>query len=112
MASRPEIWLVDFGDPYPGEPASYRPAIVVGPPASFGANFPFSIVVPCTTVRRGLSVHVELAATGLSGLDDVSYAQCELIRSVNRRRLVHRLGLIDEVEAATIDEVVQTLLGR
>jgi len=27
-----------------------------------------------------------------TGLDETSYIQCELIRSVNRPRLIHRLG--------------------
>jgi len=26
-----DIWLVDFGDPYPREPAHRRPALEVGP---------------------------------------------------------------------------------
>ena len=41
MASVDELWLTDFGDPYPGEPASFRPALILGPPSSFGATFPY-----------------------------------------------------------------------
>ena len=59
MASRDDIWLVDFGDSSPGEPAHHRRALVVGPAPVFGTNFPFAIVVPMTTTRRALALHVE-----------------------------------------------------
>lgn len=112
MASPDELWLVDFGDPFPGEPAHHRPALVIGPPDTFGADFPFVIVCPLTSTRRGLSLHVEVDATDATGLDQESYVQCELVRSINRRRLVHRLGAIDTVTANHVERVLRTLLGH
>ncbi len=111
MASIDDLWLVDVG-PSPGEPAHHRPALVLGPPASFGTGFPFVLLCPLTTTRRGLSLHVEVEATESTGLDEVSYVQCELFRSVNRRRLVHRLGAIDASTSTQVAEIVDTLLGR
>jgi mRNA interferase MazF len=110
MASVDDLWLVDFGEPYPAEPAHHRPALVLGPPDTFGPDFPFVIVSPLTTTRRGLSLHVEVEATEDTGLDDTSYVQCELIRSINRRRLVHQLGAIDLATSRRVTEVVRTLL--
>lgn len=112
MASADELWLVDFGDPYPGEPARHRPSLLLGPPETFGADFPFVIVCPLTTTRRGLSLHVEVNAGPTTGLDDTSYVQCELIRSINRRRLVHRLGAIDLATSHRVHEIIDALLGR
>ena len=112
MASVDDLWLVDFGDPYPGEPAAYRPALVLGPPETFGPEFPFAIVVPLTTVRRGLSLHVEIESGGETGLDETSYAQCELIRSINRRRLMHHLGRIDPDTSHHVTSVIKTLLNH
>lgn len=112
MASPDEVWLVDFGDPFPGEPAHHRPAIVVGPHPVFGPTFPFAIVVPLTTTARGLSLHVEVEPTAETGLQAVSYAQCELLRSVSARRLQHRLGHVDVATSAAIDDVVRALLGH
>lgn len=111
MASTDDLWLVDFGDPYPGEPAAHRPALVLGPPDSFGPAFPFVIVTPLTTTRRGLSIHIEVEPTDESGLDEVSYIQCELPRSINRRRLVHRLGAINPEVGLRVSSVVRTLLN-
>ena len=112
MASVNDLWLVDFGEPYPGEPAPHRPALVVGPPDTFGPDFPFIIVTPLTTTRRGLSLHVEIEATPATGLDHTSYIQCELIRSVNRTHLVHRLGAIDSASSHRVAIVLRTLLNH
>lgn len=111
MASIDELWLVDFGEPYPGEPAAHRPALVLGPPDTFGSGFPFVIVTPLTTTRRGLSLHIEVEPGAGSGLDSTSYIQCELIRSINQRRLVHRLGVVDPQTGSRVASVVKTLLS-
>ena len=111
MASVDDLWLVDFGWPYPGEPAALRPGLVIGPPEAFGPAFPFVMVVPLTTAKRGLSLHVEVEASAATGLDEVSYVQCELIRSISRKRLVHRLGAVDPATSHRVAAVVRTLLG-
>jgi mRNA interferase MazF len=111
MASVDDLWLVDFGEPYPGEPAAHRPALVIGPPDSFGPGFPFVIVTPLTTSRRGLSLHVEVEATADTGIDHTSHVQCELIRSINQNRLVHRLGSIDPDVSDQVATVIKTLLN-
>ena len=112
MASVDELWLVDFGIPSPAEPAHHRPALVVGPPVVFGSAFPFVIVLPLTTARRGLSFHVEVEATPETGLAETSYVQCELVRSVNRNRLVHQLGMIDIEGSRRVTDVLRMLLGH
>lgn len=111
MASLDDIWLVDFGERYPAEPAAYRPALVLGPPQTFGPDLPFVVVAPLTTRRRGLSLHVEVEAGPLTGLDETSYVQCELIRSVSRRRFVHRLGSVDLGTRAQVADVIRMLLS-
>jgi mRNA interferase MazF len=111
MASVDELWLVDFGEPYPGEPARRRPALVIGPPATFGPTFPFAIVTPLTTAHRGLSLHIEVEAGSRTGLVETSYIQCELIRSVNVSRLLHRLGAVDPAVSLQVAQVIRTLLS-
>lgn len=111
MASIDDLWLTDFGEQYPGEPASRRPALVIGPPDTFGPGFPFVIVLPLTTAHRALSLHVEVEADPDTGLDQTSYVQCELIRSVNRNRLLRKLGIIDASTSSRVKSVVKTLLN-
>lgn len=111
MASTDELWLTDLGDPHPGEPSAHRPALVLGPPASFGSQAPFVILAPLTTRHRGLSLHVEVDPAPPTGLHELSWVQCELIRSVSRRRLVQRLGHVDLETSDRVGRIVRTLLG-
>lgn len=111
MASVDDLWLVDFGEPFPGEPAFHRPALVVGPPGTFGPGFPFVIVAPLTTTHRALSLHVQVDATSDTGLDGPSFVQCELIRSINRIRFVRHLGVVDSDVSHRVTMVIKTLLN-
>jgi mRNA interferase MazF len=113
MASTGELWGGGgAAAPQPAEPASRRPALILGPPDTFGQDFPFVIVAPLTSSARGLSLHVEVDANRDTGLDEVSYVQCELIRSINRRRLLHRLGGVGPEVAHEVATIVKTLLGH
>lgn len=111
-ASVDELWLVDFGEPYPAEPAHHRPALVVGPAPEFGTALPFVMVCPLTTTFRDLPVHVPVEPDATNGLDSAGYVQCELIRSISRRRLVHRLGTVAPDRSFEVHRVLAVLLGH
>jgi len=112
MALVKDLLLIDFGDPYPGEPAFHRPSLVVGPPDYFGASFPFTLVIPLTTTDRKLSLHIEVEANASNGLSSVSYVQCEQIRSVNKDRVIKKLGILDTQAMAHVDLVIKMLLDH
>lgn len=82
---------MDFGEPVGREQAGRRPALIVSADALNDGPAGLVIVVPMTTARRRLASHIEIEP-GDSGLDDVSYAKCEDIKSISDRRLVARLG--------------------
>ena len=84
--------------------------VTVKEQAAFGV-VPFVIVVPMTTVRRGLSWHVEVEHDANNGLSETSYVQCELLRAVRREQLVRRLGPIDAATSAEVSDVLRTLLN-
>ncbi len=108
-ASIDEIWLVDFGEPFPDEPASVRPAMAVGP-ASPLEGMPWLVVVPLTTSDRGLPFHEEIHPSAGTGLSATSFAQCELVRSVSRRRLKTRLGVVSPLTAFRVRQILSNLL--
>jgi len=112
MTSTDDVWLVDFGEPFHGEPAFHRPALVVGPSGDWGPDVPFAFVVPFTTTRRDLGhLHVEVEPDAGNGLDAVSYAQCEQLRSVNPARLVVRVGQVDPLVSDAVEQAIRDLLG-
>jgi mRNA interferase MazF len=94
---RSEVWLVDFGEPVGREQSGRRPAVVVSADLLNESRAGVSVVVPLTTTYRGLPSHTEIDP-GSSGLDEISYAKCEDVKSVSEQRLISRLGTAsDEV---------------
>jgi len=106
---RGDIWLVDFGDPIGREQAGRRPAVVVSDDAMNDGPSGLVVVVPITIARRGLPSHVEIDDPS-SGLDEVSYAKCEDIKSVSERRLITHLGAAPLEGLARIEQVLRYLL--
>jgi mRNA interferase MazF len=106
---RGDVWLIDFGDPVGREQAGQRPAVVVSADRLNASRASVFIVVPCTTTRRSLPSHVEIQP-GESGLDHVSYAKCEDVKSVSERRLVRRLGVVNEESIFLIARTLRFLL--
>lgn len=111
MTSPSELWLVDFGDPHPSEPAYRRPALVVGPPEYFGERFPLVLVAPVTSTAHGISLHIEIEPTETSGLATTSYVQTEGVRSIGQTRLIHHIGRIDPLEMRAVRIALARLLG-
>ncbi len=108
-AGRGEVWLVDFGGPAGQEEAGVRPAVIVSADRLNESGAGVVIVVPCTTTHRGLLSEVELDPRQ-SGLDDVSYAKGEDVKSVSERRLVTRLGSVGPDTMFEIARVLRFLL--
>ena len=108
-ARRGDIWLVDFGGPVGREQAGRRPAVVVSADPLNEGPAGVVIVVPVTTAPRGLPSHIEIDPAQ-SGLDEVSYAKCEDVKSISDRRLIARLGQTDPGALFAITRVLRMLL--
>jgi mRNA interferase MazF len=106
---RGEIWLVDFGEPVGREQAGRRPAVVVSADPLNQGPAGVVIVVPTTTTPRGLPSHVELDPA-FSGLDEISYAKCEDVKSVSDRRLAAQLGTVGPEGMLSIARILRILL--
>ena len=106
---RGEVWLVDSGEPMGREAGWQRPAVVVSSDYLNEGPSGIVIVVPCTTRNRGLRTHVELDRAG-SGLDELSYARCEDMKSVSERRLASRLGQAGPEAMQAISRILEFLL--
>jgi mRNA interferase MazF len=103
------VWLVDFGDPVGREQSGRRPAVVVSSDLLNDSRAGVAIVVPVTTAHRGLPSHVEIDR-GASGLDDVSYAKCEDVKSIAEQRLLGRLGATNDEATFQIARALRFLL--
>ncbi len=108
-AQRGEIWLVDFGDPVGHEQAGRRPAVVISANPLNESPAGVVVVIPTTTTYRGLPKHVEIDPDS-SGLDEISYAKCEDIKSISEERLIRRLGAAQDEVTHQIERVLRILL--
>lgn len=112
---RGEIWLIDL-DPAQGSEASKtRPAVIV---SNNGAN------ATATRLRRGVLTVVPVTSNtarvypfqvrlpkGTTGLDQESKAQAEQVRSVDVKRIQHRMGYLPGPTLALLDEALRIHLG-
>lgn len=108
-ARRGEIWMIDLGEPVGHEQGWRRPGLVV---SSDGWNRHASTctVLPITRTRHGLPTRVEVEPSSGNGLQDISYARCEDIRSVSEERLLHRIGVLDLVAQSAVARTLRTFL--
>jgi mRNA interferase MazF len=106
---RGEVWLADFGDPVGREQSGRRPAIVVSADPLNESRAGVVILIPITTTHRGLPSHVEIEP-GSSGLDEVSYAKCEDVKSISEERLITHLGTATDAVTFEIGHVLRFLL--
>jgi mRNA interferase MazF len=107
---RGEIWLVDFGEPIGREQDGRQPALVISDDELNEGPSGLAIVVPITSVRRGLPSHVELDGAG-TGLAEVSYAKCEDVKSISDRRFIARLGVAPLGAVFGAERALRFLLG-
>ena len=108
-ANRGDIWLVDFGSPIGSEQAGRRPAVIVSADGLNHSRAGVVIVVPCTTRHRGLPSHVELDSQS-SGLQEITYAKCEDVKSISVQRLTRKLGNANDEALFAISTALSFLL--
>lgn len=106
---RSEVWLADFGEPAGREQAGGRPAVVVSADELNESVAGVVIVIPVTTARRDLPSHAEIDPAD-SGLDEISYAKCEDVKSISQQRMIARLGAVDAAVAFRIGRALRFLL--
>jgi mRNA interferase MazF len=107
---RGEIYLVEF-DPARGrEIRKTRPAIVIQNDIG-NRHSSVTIVAAITSNISPHPVMVTVAPTRANGLSVSSAIHLGQLHSVDRQRLVKRLGSVDEATMGKIDEALQISLG-
>jgi|ERR1700722_19288301 len=106
-----EVWLIDFGEPVGREQSGRRPALIVSANPLNEGPAGIVIAVPLTTTHRDLPSHVEIDNHDESGLDEVSYAKCEDVKSISEQRLITRLGIANEPVMFKVARALRFLLN-
>jgi mRNA-degrading endonuclease toxin of MazEF toxin-antitoxin module len=106
-----EIWITQFENAYPHEPAAIRPSIIIAPANQFDHAFVSSVVIPFTTTFHNFKFCYEVLPTLENGLRARSYAQCDQVRAINKDRFIEKLGIIEIDHWQTIRELVRQFLN-
>lgn len=104
-------------DPQGHEQEGYRPAIVVGLPATLGRpRFDMVLVVPLTTDRKqswaaaSPELYPRLQA-GVAGLPQVSIVLLEQTRTLDKGRMARYLGRLSEAQYEAIRQGLARMCG-
>lgn len=111
-ASRPrrgEVWLVDLSPTRGHEQAGVRPAVVVSADLFNSGPAGLVVVLPMTTTRRGIPLHVRVDPPE-GGVRQQSFVKCEDIRSIANERLVERWDALSLGTMALIEDRLLILL--
>lgn len=108
--ARGEIWFLNL-DPTQGrEQAGSRPALVVSVDAFNQGPAELLVVLPVTTVAKGIPFHVPVHPPE-GGVRQTSFIKCEDVRSVSRGRLRERWGAVTPGTMAAVEDRLRILMG-
>jgi mRNA interferase MazF len=100
-----EVWDVDFGVPKGHQQGAHRPAVVVSSDWFNKTRAELHIVVPFSSTIRSVGTHLKVEPPE-GGLDAVSDAMSEHIRSVSADRFTHKRG---DLQPRTMEELMKRL---
>ncbi|MAH07863.1 growth inhibitor PemK [Candidatus Pacearchaeota archaeon] len=101
---RGEIWLIDWHPARGSEQAGFRPSLVLqSDMGNSNDSYHNTIVVGVTTKGKDIPFHVLIESNSENGLYEKSFVKCEQILTVSKKRLVKRIGkvnneVLDKVE--------------
>ena len=108
---RGDIWLTAFGAARVGEPGKTRLVVVLSvqdPPHD--SAYDLVTVAPISASMPVSAVRPPVAATPETGLVCDSVIVVRALRGMSRTRLVRRLGAVDAVTLASVQEILAALL--
>lgn len=107
---RGDIWFVNFNPTKGREQRGDRPALIVSADRLNSSPAELVIAVPLTTTERSaIPWHVEINAPD-GGLRKTSYALCEQVRALSKKRLRRRLGTLQGSAAEEVEDRLRILL--
>jgi len=102
-----EIWLVEIPSSDGHEQGGTRPAIILTE-----AQPNIAIVVPCTSNVQALRFPftIEIKPTNRNGLNGISVALVFHMRAVDKKRMVRKIGDLDNSVFKELDVMLKKLL--
>lgn len=109
--ARGEIWMLDWNPRRGSEQGGFRPALIVQ--SDLGNHAPgarTTMVVPLTTQGRAYVFYVPIPKGRQTGLKENSWANCTQIMTIDRTRLVERLGAVEPALMSAVGQALKDTL--
>ena len=100
-----EIYLADLNPIKGSEQAGKRPVLIISG-NTLNANMPITIVCPLSTKLKHYSTCAVLKADSKNGLKKDSEIITFQIRTISKKRLLKRLGIVDD---ETLRDIIKKL---
>lgn len=108
-----DIWWADLGEPRGSEAGYHRPVVIVQSDALNASRQRTAICIPLTsnTAWRASPWNLFLSAKS-TGLTKDSLAQAALILTIDRDRLIERIGRVAPAQLSKLFDCLDIALGR
>ena len=109
---RGDIWLVNLDPTIGHEIKKSRPAVIIQ--NNLGNKYsPITIIAPITSqnLEKIYPVEVLVLKNAATGLEKDSKVLLNQIRSIDKKRLVKRLGKVNQETIAEINDAIKISLG-
>lgn len=103
-----QLYVVNLDPTVGAEMQKTRPCLIVSPD-EMNTYLRTVIIVPLTSIQRGLPTRVLIKATVDSGLGNDSYAAIDQIKTVDKSRLSGPIGVISEAEKQSVSSILKEM---
>ena len=106
---RGDIWLVNFNPAQGSEQKGIRPALIIQNDIGNEVS-PVTIVAAISSIAKTYPINVEIKPSE-SGLDRDSVVKLNQIRTIDKNRLIRRLGKLDSSRMKAVNSALMLSLG-
>lgn len=106
---RGDIWLVNFNPAKGSEQKGMRPALIIQNDIGNEVS-PVTIVAAISSVTKAYPINVEIKPAE-SGLTKDSVVKLNQIRTIDKERLIRRLGRLDSQKMKEVNSALMLSLG-
>ena len=110
LIKRGDIWVVNLEPGFGREIRKKRPAVIISR-NRFNESTPYVIVVPASSIMPNKISEEIVPISKIKGLDKDSVLLPLLIRSVDQKRLVKKVGVLSKNKLEEVEEALKLVLG-
>ena len=108
--TRGDVWLGDLSPTLGHEQTGCRPLLVVSVDDFHQGPSGLVVILPITSTDRGIRMHLTIRPPE-GGLRKESTILCDAIRSIARKRLLHRIGRVSPGVMEGVEDRLRMLLN-